>query len=506
LDLTDNVVDGKIVKPKGVHCYDNDDPYLVVAADKGTANFSDTANQIAAEYNFWLGDAFASGGKHGYNHKDLQITSKGSWVSAELHLRSLRINPEGGFTCVGVGGMSGDVFGNFMLFEPNMKLIAAFSHAYIFVDPNPDCKASFIERSRLFKLPHAQWSDYNRNIISKGGGVFLRSDKEIPLTQEMKQALSITSQATTISPNDLIKAILKAPVDLMFQGGIGTYVQAESETKILDKTNESVRVNGKEIRAKSVVEGANLAFTQLGRIEYARHGGVINTDFIDNSGGVDCSDHEVNIKILLNNALADKVITMEERNSILKEATTDVIAAVLSDNLTQNLLISQEHQVSSEFTKVYADFMNHLEEIGMLSRQVEKLPDDATMRQMVKDKVGLTRPELAVLASYAKQHMKSLLKTIDLTKIPELEECLVWYFPTNISSNPKLLPYIAKHKLANEIIDNVISNFFVNTTGIIELYEAHVRGGHSLTSILLSFIEAQSSEHEGCGELCTHSH
>ena len=341
LDLTDNLVAGKVVAPKDVVRHDSDDPYLVVAADKGTATFSDIANSVSKEYGFWLDDAFASGGSVGYDHKKMAITARGAWESVKRHFRELGVNTQTtDFTVVGIGDMSGDVFGNGMLLSRHIKLLGAFDHRHVFLDPNPDPEASFKERERLFNLPRSSWADYDSKLISKGGGIYPRSAKSVPLTLEAKKVLGVDDNSLT--PTDLIRALLKAPVDLLYNGGIGTYVKATPQThaEVGDRANDAIRVNGKELRCKVVAEGGNLGFTQLGRVEYALNGGKINTDAIDNSAGVDCSDHEVNIKILLNSVVAEGRMSGEQRNNLLAEMTDEVGALVLRDNYLQTQSLS----------------------------------------------------------------------------------------------------------------------------------------------------------------------
>ena len=334
--MTDNLVAGKVVPPKDVLRHDPDDPYLVVAADKGTATFSDYANAVSAEYGFWLGDAFASGGSVGYDHKKMGITAKGAWESVKRHFREMGVDTQSqDFTVAGIGDMSGDVFGNGMLLSRHIRLVAAFDHRHVFFDPAPDTAASFAERERLFNLPRSSWDDYDKSKISKGGGVHPRSAKTIALTPEVRAVLGI--EATELTPPELLKVILKAPVDLLYNGGIGTYVKAarQSSAEVGDRANDAIRVNGSELQCKVVAEGGNLGFTQLGRVEYAQRGGRIFTDAIDNSAGVDCSDHEVNIKILMGIVMADGEMTIKQRNKLLAEMTDDVGHLVLADNYYQ---------------------------------------------------------------------------------------------------------------------------------------------------------------------------
>jgi glutamate dehydrogenase len=465
LDITDNLIEGKIVKPRDVICFDDDDPYLVVAADKGTATFSDTANEIAHEYNFWLGDAFASGGKFGYDHKKMGITARGSWISVRGHFSKLGIDPEvNQITVIGIGDMSGDVFGNGLLLSKTLKLVAAFNHIHIFLDPNPNPLKSYNERLRLFNMPRSQWTDYNPALISKGGGVFLRDTKSIKLSAEIKSLLDISLDS--VDPDTLIRSILKAKVDLLWNGGIGTYVKSESEThaQIENKSNDNVRVNGKELRCKVVGEGGNLGFTQLGRVEYAINRGSINTDFIDNSGGVDCSDHEVNIKIALGEALVNKKLTKKDRDRLLVSMQVEVSNLVLADNLAQDQSISiSERKVFEDFDS-YKRLIAILEEKVGLDCKLEFLPSSSELLRRYADKLALTRPELAVLSSYSK---KAVYLNLILSMLPHdnyYERSLLQYFPTKMRSN--YFDYILKHPLKKEIIATVVANNIINHTGI----------------------------------------
>ncbi|CAL7961501.1 glutamate dehydrogenase [Alphaproteobacteria bacterium] len=492
LDITDNIgKDSIIEKPKQVHCYDEDDPYLVVAADKGTANFSDHANAISAEYKFWLGDAFASGGANGYNHKVIGITSRGAWISGVQHLTRLNIDVNRDyFTAIGIGGMSGDVFGNGVLLSQKMKLIAAFSHAYIFVDPNPDVEVSFRERRRLFDMDHSQWTDYDTNIISEGGGIFLRSSKVINISQQMYGALGINPEVKEMVPEELIRAILKAPVDLLINGGIGTYVKASREDNqtVSDKSNEKLRIDAKDLRVKAVIEGANLAFTQLGRVEYARNGGLINTDFVDNSGGVDCSDHEVNLKIFFATMLEEKAITLTERNELLTAMTEEVVQAVLENNYLQNQILSIEESKAVKLTTKYQRFITDLENQKILNRKLEKLPNDEELQNMLSQSLGLTRPEIAILIAYAKSHMVNILKNINFKGDSYFQKILFSYFPKELVNDQKFSAYIPKHKLANEIIAVILTNDFVNTLGCLLFYQLSCHNMYDALSVIEAFI------------------
>ena len=464
LDITDNVVNDKIVPPPLVVRKDGDDPYLVVAADKGTATFSDIANGVSAEYNFWLGDAYASGGSVGYDHKVMGITARGAWESVKRHFRETGVDvQEQDFTCVGVGDMSGDVFGNGMLMSRHTRLLAAFNHMHIFIDPDPDAAKSFAERERLFKLPRSAWTDYNAKLISKGGGIFARTAKSIPLSPEMKTLLEISKAEAT--PAEIMNAILRAKVDLLFFGGIGTYVKSahESHGEVSDRANDAIRVNGDHIRAKVVGEGANLGMTQRGRIEAAFAGVRLNTDAIDNSAGVDCSDHEVNIKILLNAQVAAGKLTMAARNKQLADMTDEVAQLVLRDNYQQTQTISMLQQPGPQLLDAQQRMMKLLEREGLLNREIEFLPTDEEIQERMTAGQGLTRPELAVFLPYGKMWLTDKLVNSDLPDDPLAEEDLFNYFPTPLRK--KFAAGIEKHKLRREIIATVITNSFINRVG-----------------------------------------
>lgn len=492
LDLTDNVVNGKIVHPQNVVMHDDSDPYLVVAADKGTATFSDIANSISAEYNFWLGDAFASGGSVGYDHKKMGITAKGAWISVQRHFREMGIDTQSqDFTCVGIGDMAGDVFGNGMLLSPHIKLVAAFNHMHIFLDPNPDAKKSFAERERMFNLPRSTWMDYNKSLISKGGGIFERSAKSIKLTEEVKKLLLIDEDE--VSPNQLLNAILKAPVDLLWNGGIGTYAKAtdESNEDVGDRANDAIRVNGNELRAKVIGEGGNLGFTQKGRIEYALTGGRINTDAMDNSAGVDCSDHEVNIKIALTAAMRDKKITLEERNKILEKMTDNVAHLVLEDNRLQTQAITIAQSQGSAILSSQAQFISSLEKSGLLNRQIEFLPSKKEIAKRQMDKIGLTRPELCVLLAYSKMDIYNHLLSSKLVDDEYFTQDLLDYFPELMQK--KFAHEIENHQLRREIIATQITNFTVNHVGIHFINQIASETGFSTVEVIRSFIIACDS-------------
>ena len=465
LDITDNLKAGEIVPPEDVVRRDGDDPYLVVAADKGTATFSDIANGISQEYGFWLDDAFASGGSVGYDHKAMGITARGAWESVKRHFREINIDAlTTDFTCVGVGDMAGDVFGNGLIYSPHTKLIGAFNHLHIFVDPYPSPEDSFKERNRLFKLPRSSWTDYDEKLISKGGGIFERTAKSIKITPEMRAAFCL-EDGDTLTPNELLKAMLATPVDLLWFGGIGTYLKAHSENNVDvgDRANDVLRINGDEVRAKIIGEGANLGVTQPGRIEYALSGGRINTDFIDNSAGVGCSDHEVNIKILLGDAVAQGRLTVAQRNKLLADMTDDVSALVLMDNYRQSMALTNAQHQSVALADEHIQFMQTLERSGDLDRAVEFLPDDEVFEQRIAMGKGLTRPELSVLLAYAKTVLFKDVLLSDLPDDPYLTGSLATYFPPLIQK--KFQDLIPEHRLRREILATYVSNTLVNRTG-----------------------------------------
>jgi glutamate dehydrogenase len=487
LDITDNVLSGKVEHPKNAIIYDVADPYFVVAADKGTATFSDIANQISAEYGFWLGDAFASGGSVGYDHKKMGITAKGAWISVKRHFQEMGIDTQSqNFTCVGIGDLMGDVFGNGMMLSQHIKLVAAFNHMHIFLDPNPDEYKSFKERVRMFNLPRSTWIDYDKSLISKGGGIFERSAKTITISDEVKKILDIDKDE--LNPNDLIKAILKAPVDLLWNGGIGTYVKAsdESNQDVGDRSNDLLRVNGSELRCKVVGEGGNLGFTQKGRIEYAMNGGRINTDAMDNSAGVDCSDHEVNIKIALTQALRAKKITIEERNKILEEMTQEVSELVLSDNNFQTQAISITRSLGNNALDEQSNFLDALEKVGLLNRTIEFLPSRKEIEKRQIDNIDITRPELCVMLAYSKMSIYNNILSSDLLKDKYFENELFSYFPKKMQQ--QFADQISNHQLRNEIIATQITNFIVNRTGITFVNQVCQDSGFSVVDVVRSLI------------------
>ena len=486
LDVTDNFQGARIVPPRDVVRHDADDPYLVVAADKGTATFSDIANGVSAEYGFWLGDAFASGGSVGYDHKVMGITARGAWEAVKRHFREVGSDIQtSDFTAVGVGDMSGDVFGNGMLRSAHTKLIAAFDHRHVFLDPDPDPAASFAERRRLFALPRSSWADYNAKLISKGGGVFERSRKSIALSPEIAARLGLTAEKLT--PAELVQAILKAPVDLLWFGGIGTYLKAAAErhAEVGDRANDALRIDAEEIRAAVVGEGANLAVTQRGRVAYALKGGRINTDAIDNSAGVDTSDHEVNIKILLDAVVDAGELTVAQRHALLQEMTDAVAELVLADNYLQTLALSLAEAQGTARLDEQLRTIRALERSGELSRAVEFLPDDDTLVARAASGRGLTRPELAVLMAYVKNTLVDALGDSDLPDDPQLLPCLLGYFPPLLVERfPRA---IAAHRLRREIVATVVANDLVNRGGITFLQEMRERTGRSAGDVARAY-------------------
>ncbi|NCP63075.1 MAG: NAD-glutamate dehydrogenase [Paraglaciecola sp.] len=482
LDITDNIVDGKIVHPKDVVRRDEDDPYLVVAADKGTATFSDIANGISEQYGFWLGDAFASGGSIGYDHKKMGITAKGAWESVKRHFREIGIDcQKTDFTCVGIGDMAGDVFGNGMLLSKHTKLICAFNHLHIFFDPEPDIKASYQERKRLFENPSLSWDDYDRSLISKGGDVFYRSAKSIKLSVEMRKWLG--TKQLTMTPNELIHNVLKMQVDLIWNGGIGTYVKSSKETNadVGDRANDDLRVNGKDVRAQIIGEGGNLGMTQLGRIEYATHGGRSNTDFIDNVGGVDCSDNEVNIKILLNSMVSAGDLTKKQRNDILYSMTDDVGDLVIQDCYRQTQSISISHLGGVSQLKEQLRFIHGLEREGYLNRELEFIPSDDEISDRLAKAIGLTRPELSVMLAYGKMVLKQKFNTPAITNNPYHGKLLIEAFPKVLQE--RFAAQMEQHPLRAEIIATKLTNNIVNDMGMNFVYRMQEETGAGVDEI-----------------------
>ncbi|MEE4278380.1 MAG: NAD-glutamate dehydrogenase [Halieaceae bacterium] len=465
LDITDNRDEDRIVRPDLTVCKDDEDPYLVVAADKGTATFSDIANGLAYEYGFWLGDAFASGGSVGYDHKKMGITARGAWVSVERHFRELGLNvATTDFTVVGIGDMSGDVFGNGMLRSRHIRLLAAFNHQHIFVDPDPDVERSYAERERLFALPRSGWADYDSSLISDGGGVFSRLSKSIAISPQMQARFGI--KAPRMTPMELISALLRAEVDLLWNGGIGTYVKASTEqhTDVGDKANDGLRVDAKQLRCRVIGEGGNLGMTQLARTEFALRGGRVNTDFIDNAGGVDCSDHEVNIKILLDARVARGDMTTKQRNVLLEEMTEDVAELVLTNNYRQTQAISIAEREAHTRSGEYRRLIRNLEDSGRLDRALEFLPSDEVLAERRVQGQGLTRPELAVLISYSKAVLKEQLIASDLGEDPSLGAAVATAFPARLGE--EFAEDIREHRLRREILCTQVANDIVNRMGL----------------------------------------
>ncbi|MDR1431468.1 MAG: NAD-glutamate dehydrogenase [Propionibacteriaceae bacterium] len=492
LSVTDNIVDGKVVAPASVVRHDGDDPYLVVAADKGTATFSDIANEISTRSGYWLGDAFASGGSTGFDHKRMGITAKGAWESVKRHFAERGIDPgQTDFTCVGIGDMSGDVFGNGMLLSSHIKLIAAFDHRNIFIDPNPDPLRSFAERERLFALPRSSWADYDKSLLSEGGGIFSRTAKSVLLSAQAKRALGWSGPAR-LTPNDLISVILRAEVDLLWNGGVGTYFKAaaESNEDVGDRANDSVRVNGAEVRARCAVEGGNLGWTQLGRVEYARNHGAVNTDFIDNSAGVDTSDHEVNIKILLDAAITSGALDEADRDPLLAQLQDDIAVSVLRHNVAQNLALSNAAARAGDMAGEHAGWLKMLESARLLDRKLEQLPSGTQITQRLEVGEGLTRPELAVLLAFTKIALKKWMLASELPDDPYLADRLTEYFPKALRD--RFASLIPQHRLGREIITTVAVNRFVDSQGMTAYYLLHTQTGAGLADIVRAQLAARS--------------
>jgi glutamate dehydrogenase len=494
LDITDNYAhdpgtgEQVVVPPEDVVRYDGDDPYLVVAADKGTATFSDIANNIAVERGFWLGDAFASGGSSGYDHKAMGITARGAWESARYHFREMgRDTQTEDFTVVGIGDMSGDVFGNGMLLSEHIRLVAAFDHRHIFLDPNPDPQASYVERRRMFELPRSSWDDYDREVISEGGGVYPRTLKAVPISAQIAERLGLPAGTEKLTPARLMHAILLAPVDLLWNGGIGTYVKSASEShaEVGDKANDNLRADATELRCKVIVEGGNLGCTQRGRIEFARAGGHINTDAIDNSAGVDLSDHEVNIKILLDREVAAGRLHMDERNEILAAAADQVAAAVLRDNYEQNVLVGIERRLSVPIMPAYQRLVNELDRQGRLDRALEFLPNDEQCQQMEESGMGLVSPELAVVAAYVKITLTKQLRYSDLPADRWFRRALRGYFAQSITD--RFDSTLDAHPLGPEIITTCVVNDMVNRAGTTFAFRAGEERGADMDQVARAY-------------------
>ena len=490
LDLTDNIVDGAIVAPPHTLRYDDDDPYLVVAADKGTATFSDIANGISADYDFWLGDAFASGGSVGYDHKVMGITARGAWESVRRHAQVLGRNADADpLTVVGIGDMSGDVFGNGLLRSPHVKLVAAFDHRHIFLDPDPDPEASYAERLRLFGLPRSSWRDYDPAMISQGGGVHPRTVKSITLSPGMRKRLG--TDVSEMAPNELISVILRAPVDLLWNGGIGTYVKSAAETNadVGDRANDAVRVNGGELRCRIVGEGGNLGLTQRGRVEYALAGGLINTDAIDNSAGVDCSDHEVNIKILLNGCVRRGELSMDERNGLLVSMTDEVGELVLDDNRAQTMALAIARKQALAMISVHGRYLHALESEGWLNRALEFLPNDRQLAERQSNGQGLTTPEFSVLMAYTKNANAVEVLGSELPDDTYLQAELMRYFPH--AMQVQFPDQIRRHQLRREIVTTQLVNQMVNLSGISFDHRITEQSGANVTDICRAWVAAR---------------
>lgn len=491
LDITDNYKNGEIIKPQDVVCYDEDDPYLVVAADKGTATFSDFANAISLAHGYWLGDAFASGGSVGYDHKKMGITAKGAWESVKRHFYEMDMNIHTtDFTVVGIGDMSGDVFGNGMMLSDHIKLIAAFNHLHIFVDPEPDPKQSYDERVRLFNLPRSSWSDYDKKLISKGGGVFNRNAKSITVSKEMKTAFGI--KQAVVEPNELIRLILRAKVDLLWSAGIGTFVKAQSETnaEVGDRTNDATRINAKQLRCKMVAEGGNLGLTQLARIEYSLNGGLLYTDFIDNSAGVSCSDKEVNIKVLLNQIVHAGDLTEKQRNELLSEMTDEVAHLVLRENYLQTRAISLIADQALRLVGLHSRYMDELERTGKLDRSLEFLPNEKNLMDNKMIGKGLSRPSISILQCYSKIILKESILATDVPEDAYCKQFLIGYFPKPLQE--RYSKQMKNHPLKREIIATALSNIIVNEMGFAFVYRLQDETGAPVSAIVRAYMTSRA--------------
>ena len=489
LDLTDNLREDHCVAPPDLVRYDDDDPYLVVAADKGTAALSDVANSVAADYGFWLGDAFASGGRTGYDHKKMGITARGSWESVRQHFRAAGIDYEHQvFSVAGIGDMSGDVFGNGMLWSRNIRLVAAFDHRHLFVDPDPDPETSYRERERLFQMPGSCWADYDTALISTGGGVYPRDLKSIRLSPQARKALAVETE--TLTPSDLIRVILKAPVDLLWCGGIGTYVKATRERNedVGDRVNDAVRVDARSLRCRVIGEGGNLGLTQQARVEYAMLGGRLDTDFIHNAGGVNCSDHEVNIKILLDRVVQEGDLTGKQRDQLLRDMTDEVGKLVLRDSYWQTRTISLDEHRAVDLLPEQIRFLRHLEQGGHLDRALEFLPDEEALAERQASGRGLTRPELALLVCYAKHTLYQELLDSDLPEAPFMLAELKRYFPKPVRK--RFGAQIQDHRLRREILAATVANRMVNRLGSSFAFRLHEELGVSASATASAYTVA----------------
>jgi glutamate dehydrogenase len=492
LDVTDNIEGEEVVPPPEVVRRDGDDPYLVVAADKGTATFSDTANEIAARYGYWLGDAFASGGSEGYDHKKMGITARGAWESVKNHFAWRGIDPDADdFSVVGVGDMSGDVFGNGMLLSEHIKLIAAFDHRHVFLDPTPDPAASFAERSRMFALPRSSWVDYDPALISPGGGVWPRGAKSVPVSAQARAVLGIDAAVSALSPDELISAILAAPVDLLWNGGIGTYVKATSQThaEVGDRSNDAVRINASQLRARVVGEGGNLGLTQAARIEYSLGGGLVNTDFIDNSAGVDTSDHEVNIKILLADAIRDGAVPASGRHELLNEMTDEVAALVLRHNYRQNMALAVARSQAPSLLHVHARYLRKLARDKRLNREQDVLPGDREIAERRSAGGGLTNPELALLLAHTKISAGEDVLESSLPDDPHLHRVLRDYFPAPLRE--RFADRMESHRLRREIITTSAVNEMIDYSGTTFLFRLIEETGASVPDLTRAWLVAR---------------
>ncbi len=492
LDVTDNLQVGRVVPPERVVRHDGDDPYLVVAADKGTATFSDTANAIALERGFWLGDAFASGGSAGYDHKKMGITARGAWESVKFHFQTLGVDIAAtDFTVVGIGDMSGDVFGNGMLLSEHIKLIAAFDHRHVFLDPDPDPAASFAERLRLFELPRSSWADYDGGLISAGGGIWPRSAKSVPISPQVRAVLGLEDGTTALSPDQLIASALAAPVDLLWNGGIGTYVKAsnQSHADVGDRSNDAVRIDASQLRCRVVGEGGNLGLTQEARIEYSLAGGLVNTDFIDNSAGVDTSDHEVNIKILLDGVVRDGEMTTADRDALLQSMTDEVARLVLADNYHQNRALAAARAQSAQMLHVHARYIRKLEREGRIRRRLDVLPADKDIAERRSTSSGLTLPEFSVLLAHTKIALVQEMLASDVPDDPYLRRALNRYFP--IPLRERFIERMPSHRLHSEIITTAVVNEMVDKSGITFAFRLNEETGASVPHLTEAWLVAR---------------
>ena len=495
LDITDNLVDGRVVHPERTVRHDGEDSYLVVAADKGTATFSDIANSISEERGFWLGDAFASGGSVGYDHKAMGITARGAWESVKYHFREIGVNTqEEPFTVVGVGDMSGDVFGNGMRRSKQIKLVAAFDHRHVFLDPDPDPQASWTERERLYHLPRSSWEDYDPKLISEGGGVHPRTAKSVPVTPQVREVLGIEDDVTELSPDELIRRVLGAPVDLLWNGGIGTYVKAstQSHAEVGDKANDQVRISADALRVKVVGEGGNLGVTQPARIEFARLGGRINADFIDNSAGVDTSDHEVNIKIMLDREVRAGNLDKSDRDQLFLDMTEEVAGLVLTNNYAQNTVLAAARKQAVEMLHVHGRYMRHLERNQVFERELEDLPSDKAIAERRTVGQGLTGPEFATLLSYTKMDLKEQIGLSNLADDPYLADTLTTYFPSPLRTE-RFAEGVNSHPLRDEIVVNQVVNQMVNRSGLTFAFRINEELGSNPADIARAYLVAQDT-------------